>query len=92
GRVRRGISMMLYLLDGESLHPTRSIRSGRHPNIVSANLSRQMNDAVVIGKQQGWGQKQYDAALRGIIARERMELKAGNRMLNKNHRPWACPN
>ncbi|HDR9797799.1 TPA: RHS domain-containing protein [Burkholderia cenocepacia] len=82
----------IYLPDDESLHPTRSIHNGRHPNIVSTNLSRQMNDAVVIGKQQGWGQKQYDAALRGIIARERMELKAGNRMLNKNHRPWACPN
>ncbi|MBN3733490.1 RHS repeat-associated core domain-containing protein [Burkholderia sp. Tr-20390] len=82
----------IYLPDDESLHPTRSIHNGRHPNIVSTNLSRQMNDAVAIGKQQGWGQTQYDQALRGIIARERAELKAGNRMLNKNHRPWACPN
>jgi RHS repeat-associated protein len=82
----------IYLPDNENLHPTRSIHNGRHPNVVSTNLARQMNDAVVLGRQQGWGQKQYDDALRGIIAKERIELKAGNRMLNKNHRPWACPN
>lgn len=82
----------IYLPNDGSLHPERSIHNGRHPNIVSTNLAKQMDDVVELGRQQGWGQQQYDAALRSVIARERVQLKAGNRMLNKNHRPWACPN
>lgn len=45
-----------------------------------------MNEAVETGKDLGWGQSEYHAALMKIIAKERSALKAEEIALNKNHR------
>lgn len=82
----------IYLPKNEGLHLTRSVHSDRHSDSVNTNLSEKVDRFVERGHKDGWGQSDYKTALRGIISAERAELKSGNRMLNKNHRPWACPN
>lgn len=82
-------SNKIFLPEEPALHPTRSIHSGKHLTSVSRNLAEQMDEVVAIGRQQGWAQPQYDAALRGLIQEERSLLLSGQRALNKNARPWA---
>ena len=48
-----------------------------------------MDEIVEIGQQAGWSQAQYREALRGLLREERRALKAGERALNKNRRPWS---
>src|SRR5690606_8518455 len=52
----------IFLPTDETLHPTRSIHSGRHTTQVSRNLAEQMDAVVEVGKQQGWTQQQYQKA------------------------------
>ena len=67
----------------------RSIHEGRHIEAVSADLAEKMTDYVVMGRQFGWNQAQYHAALMDVITGERAALKSGDRLLNMHHRPWA---
>jgi hypothetical protein len=67
----------------------RSIHDGRHIDLVSERLAQKMERAVEIGKELGWGQEQYHTKLMKIISEERSALKSGDRILNKNHRPFA---
>ena len=46
-----------------------------------------MDKIVNKGKAEGWGQDQYKAALREMLAEERQALRSGKRALNKNQRP-----
>ena len=70
-----------------SLHPTRSIHKGRHRSIVNQKIGEKMDKIVNKGKAEGWGQDQYKAALREMLAEERQALRSGKRALNKNQRP-----
>ena len=67
----------------------RSIHDGNHIDLVSKRLAGKMEDYVKLGNQKGWGQPEYHKALVEIIAEEKAALKAGDRILNKNHRPKA---
>jgi hypothetical protein len=79
----------IFLPIEESLHPTRSIHSGRHLTTVSRNLAEQMDQIVEVGQQNGFTQGQYIKALRSMISEERQLLRSGERALNKNMRPGA---
>jgi len=48
-----------------------------------------MNKARDQGKLEAWTQEQYSRAIDKIIENERKTLRKGDRILNKNHRPWA---
>nr|WP_269151603.1 AHH domain-containing protein [Sutcliffiella horikoshii] len=72
-------SNKMFLPSKASLHPTRSIHKGKHTNKVSENLARQMDQVLEIGTANGWSQKQYNDALRGIISGERQLLRNGSR-------------
>jgi hypothetical protein len=52
-------------------------------------IARKMDVIADYGKSAGWNQSQYNAALRGMLAKERQDLRAGNVPLNKHARPWA---
>jgi RHS repeat-associated protein len=79
----------IFLPTDPSFHPTRSIHIGRHNNSVSARLAEQMDAVVMYGRQNGWGQAEFNQALHGIIAQERSLLRSGARALNINRRPGA---
>ena len=51
--------------------------------------AEKMKDAVEIGTELGWGKEQYNTKLMKIIAEEKVALKSGDRILNKNHRLFA---
>ena len=57
--------------------------------VRSANLAKDMDAAVEVGKMQNWTRKEFREALRAIILAERKLLKSGKRKLNKNARPGA---
>jgi hypothetical protein len=76
----------IFLPTEPGLHPTRSIHSGRHYSEVSRDLARQMDEAVMVGKQHNFSVQQYNKALRELISAERQELRSGRRRLNKNSR------
>ena len=48
-----------------------------------------MRDIHRTGLSENWNQQQYKVALRSFIAKNRVELRAGNIALNKHARPWA---
>jgi curved DNA-binding protein CbpA len=79
----------IYLPTHPSQHPTRSIHMGRHSGDVMEGIRIKMDGIIEHGKTSGWNQSQYNAALRGMLARERQELRAGNVALNKHARAWA---
>jgi hypothetical protein len=62
---------------------------GRHSSGVMEGIRIKMDDVYDYGKSSGWNQSQYNAALRGMLAKERQDLRAGNVPLNKHARPWA---
>jgi hypothetical protein len=45
-----------------------------------------MNDVMRASRGQQWTQAQYQEALSGIISRERLALRSGERQLNKHYR------
>ncbi len=79
----------IYLPTHAGQHPTRSIHSGRHSGDVMRGIGKKMDDTFKYGQGSRWSQSQYNAALRGMLARERQELRAGNIPLNKHARSWA---
>lgn len=79
----------MFLPKEEHLHPTRALHQGRHLNSVSEELATKMTNIVEKGKKENWSTAQYNQALQGLLKKERVELKAGDIVLNKNKRPWA---
>ncbi|HLD96091.1 MAG TPA: AHH domain-containing protein, partial [Alphaproteobacteria bacterium] len=67
----------------------RSIHDGRHNASVNKNLRRKMNEVLEKSENQNWSQNQYKQKLVEIIQEEKSFLKSGDRILNKNYRPWA---
>jgi hypothetical protein len=53
------------------------------------SVAQHMDRIVATGKAQNWSQAQYQAGLRGILAEQRQNLRAGNVALNTKARPWA---
>jgi len=79
----------IFLPSKESLHATRSPHLGRHTTASMKRMEKAMDKIVKRGKEKGWTQSQYNAALTKLLKEVRQELKAGNISLNKNARPWA---
>ncbi len=77
----------ILLPEDAATHPDRSIHKGRHKSEVSEKMGDKMDDIVIKGKTEGWSQKQYEAAPREVLAKERDALRNGQRALNKNKRP-----
>jgi hypothetical protein len=85
--------MLLPTKKGAELFKTeKTIHQGRHTNKSKLRLERQMDEFLKQGKQENWLQEQYSQALDKIIEKEREALKTGDRILNKNYRPWATDN
>jgi hypothetical protein len=86
----RANKIFLPTTEGAEVSTTeRSIHEGRHIDLVSERLSIEMDKAIDLGTELGWNQEQYHAQLMKIISEERKILKSGDRILNKNHRPFA---
>ena len=79
----------VWLPTDPSYHKTKSVHCGRHNQVVSDNLSRQMDAAYQLGKQRGYNQTQFKEALNRIMDAERAQLNSGIRALNINRRPWS---
>jgi hypothetical protein len=79
----------IYLPTHAGQHPTRSIHMGRHSGDVMRDMKERMDALHFIGQSSGWNQSQYNAALRGMLAQQRQDLRAGNVPLNRHARSWA---
>jgi hypothetical protein len=82
--------MVLPTKRGAELSTTKkSIHQGRHIDKSRDRLEIKMDKIRNRGKLESWTQEQYSQALDKIISKEREALRTGDRILNKNNRPWA---
>jgi hypothetical protein len=82
-------SNKIMLPNDASVHPTRTVHSGRHGQDYSDALELKFNRALALGRFEGWTKSQYRTELDRLVAQERALLRNGDRALNSVARPGA---
>ncbi|MCX8729213.1 AHH domain-containing protein [Gilliamella sp. B2969] len=77
------VKNIMYLPTSADAHATRTIHNGSHKP-YTRKIERQMDDIYERGQKENWTQKQYEKHLNELIKTERMDLRRGKTILNKN--------
>ena len=77
------VKNIMYLPTSADVHATRTIHNGSH-RAYTRNIEWQLNEIHERGQKENWTQKQYKQALNKLIKKERMDLRRGKTILNKN--------
>ncbi|MGE9549512.1 AHH domain-containing protein [Snodgrassella sp. CS2] len=77
------IKNIIYLPTSADAHSTRTIHNGSHV-VYTRDIEWQMNEINKRGQKENWTQTQYKEALNKLIKKERIGLRSGKTILNKN--------
>ena len=77
------VKNIMYLPTSADAHATRTIHNGSHLP-YTRDIERQMNEINKRGQKENWTQTQYKEALNKLIKKERIGLRSGKTILNKN--------
>ncbi|WP_370389323.1 RHS repeat-associated core domain-containing protein [Snodgrassella alvi] len=77
------VKNIMYLPTSADAHATRTIHNGSH-FAYTRDIEAQMSDIYERGQKENWTQKQYKQALNKLIKKERINLRSGKTILNKN--------